>query len=285
MRLFLALCRSRTVGEAGEKIGVDASTVSRRLVVLEEALAATLFERGRGGVAPTKAAEDLMPVAEEMEQVMMRFATTADALERHVSGVVRITCPPDVATILIAPLVRELAELHPELRLELLPGEAVMDLTRREADIALRTVRPTHGDLVVTRLASVRWVVAASSARARALGTLRSWASAPWVSWGERFAEVAPARWLTTHAADVEPVVRSDSLLFQLAVIASGAAIGFVPEPSIEPHGLVPVEVHTRLRAARREWPVDDLFLVTHRVLREVPRVRAVWDLLIRRVG
>jgi DNA-binding transcriptional LysR family regulator len=268
------------VGEAGKSLGVDASTVSRRLVALEEALSSTLFDRGRDGIAPTKAAEDLMPVAEEIEQGMTRFANAAEGLEREVSGVVRITCPPDVAAVVVAPLIDELVERHPALRVELQPAEAVLDLTRREADIALRTVRPTHGDLVITRLTTARWVVAASPELARDLGALRQWTAARWVGWGERLAHIGPARWLSKHVKGVEPVVRSDSLMVHLAVISTGAAIGFVPEPSIEHYGLVPIKVHATLRADRDEWPVDELFLVTHRALRDVPRVRAVWDLL-----
>ena len=220
VRLFLALCRARTVGSAAQALGVDASTVSRRLVALEETLAATLFERSRDGITATKAAEDLLPVAEEIEQVMMRFTNAAEGLEREVTGLVRMTCPPDVAEVVVAPLLRELLAAHPGLRVELDPGEAVLDLTRREADIALRTVRPTRGDLVVTRLARVRWVLVAAPKLAKQLGTLRAWTDAPWVSWGERLANIKPARWVTKHAHPADPVVRSDSLLVQLAVVA-----------------------------------------------------------------
>ncbi|HEU4533424.1 MAG TPA: LysR family transcriptional regulator, partial [Polyangiaceae bacterium] len=152
VRLFLALCRSRTVGAAAGQLGVDASTVSRRLAALEQALAATLFDRGREGISPTKAAEDLLPVAEEIEAAMNRFASAAEGLEREVAGLVRVTCPPDVADMVVVPLLPELLGRHPALRVELIPGETVLDLTRREADVALRTVRPTRGDLVVTRL-------------------------------------------------------------------------------------------------------------------------------------
>jgi DNA-binding transcriptional LysR family regulator len=90
VRLFLALGRVRTLGRAAEALGVDASTVSRRLAALEEALSATLFDRGREGIAPTEAAERLMPVAEEIEGAMARFATEAEGLEREISGLVRI---------------------------------------------------------------------------------------------------------------------------------------------------------------------------------------------------
>ncbi len=285
VRLFLALCRAKTVGAAGAALKVDASTVSRRLVLLEEALGATLFDRGRDGVAATKAAEDLMPVAEEMERVMARFANTADALEREVSGLVRITCPPDVAAVAVAPLVQELLQRHPALRIELDPGEAVLDLTRREADLALRTVRPQSGDLIITRITTAPWVAAGAPALVRKLGALKSWGDAPWISWGARMANLHAVRWLGKHAKDVDPIVRSESLAVQLAVVAAGAGIALVPQPSLAHYGLVPVRLAPALRSAAGEWPVDELFLVTHRALRDVPRVRAVWDLILERLG
>jgi DNA-binding transcriptional LysR family regulator len=285
VRVFLALCRSRTVGSAAASLGVDASTVSRRLALLEQALAATLFDRGRDGIAATKAAEELLPVAEELEAVMTRFAHAADGLEREVSGLVRITCPPDLAEVLLVPLLSELHARHPKLRLELVPGEAVLDLTRREADLALRTVRPARGDLIVTRLLRVRWVLVASPSVARQLGTLRAWSDAPWVGWGEQLSHIPPARWLATHAGSVDPLLRSDSLRVQIAVLEAGVGVALVPEPSVQHYGLVPVKLAAPLRAAAAQWPTDELFLVSHRALRDVPRVRALWDLLLERVG
>jgi DNA-binding transcriptional LysR family regulator len=285
VRLFLALCRAPTLGKAASALRVDASTMSRRLVALEALLGATLFDRGRDGIAPTKAAEDLLPVAEEMEQVMTRFAGAAEGLEREVAGLVRMTCPPDVADVVVAPLLRELFKRFPALRLEIAPGEAVLDLTRREADLALRTVRPQRGDLIVTKLTTIRWLLVASPKVARELGTLRAWTDAAWVGWGERLAGIPPARWLTQHVRGVEPLVRSDSLMVQLSIVAQGVGVALVPEPSIEHYGLAPVKLSPGLREAAGEWPSDSLFLVTHRALREVPRVRALWDLLVERVG
>jgi DNA-binding transcriptional LysR family regulator len=285
VRLFLALCRSRTLGGAAEALGVDASTVSRRLAAMEQALSVALFDRGRDGVTATKAAEDLMPVAEQIEEAMGRFASEAEGLERVVSGLVRIACPPDAAEVVVAPLVSKLLARHTGLRIEIDPGEAVLDLTRREADLALRIVRPVRGDLVVTRLATVRWVLVAAPEVVRSIGTLRSWSDAPWVGWGGRLASIAPARWLATHARGVEPVVRSDSLMLQIALVQRGVGVALVPDLSAEHYGLVPVKTGTALRNGTDAWPSDELFLVTHRALRQVPRVRVVWEALVERVG
>lgn len=285
VRLFLALCRARTVGGAAEVLGVDASTASRRLAAMEEVLAVTLFDRGRDGITRTEAAEDLLPVAEELEEIMLRFTNAAEGLEREATGLVRITCPPDVAEVVIAPLLGELFAHHPALRVDLDPGETVRDLTRREADLALRTVRPVRGDLVVTKLATARWVLVAAPALARRLGTLRAWSDAPWVSWGERLSDLGAARWLARHGRGVEPALRSDSLMVQLAVVAAGVGVALVPEPSVAHYGLAPVKIASSLREAAAEWPADELFLVTHRALRDVPRVRVVWELLVKRLG
>jgi len=285
VRLFLALCRAKTVGRAAKALGIDASTVSRRLAALEEALATTLFDRGRDGIAKTKAAEDLLPLAERIEDGMGLFASAAERLERAPSGLVRLTCPPDVADVLVAPLVSDLLARHPAIRLEIDPAEAVLDLTRHEADLALRTVRPVRGDLVVTRLTTTRWVLAASPARARAIGVLRAWNEAPWIGWGARLASIGPARWLEEHAPAVDPVVRSDSFRVQLSLVGRGVGVALVPELSVEHYGLVPVALGRRLNKDADAWPREELFLVTHRALRDVPRVRAVWELLSERVA
>ncbi len=284
VRLFLALSRSRTVGAAARSLGVDASTVSRRLAALEETVAATLFDRGRDGIRPTEAAEELMPVAEQIEEAMARFASAAEGLERDVSGRVRVTSPPDVAEVILVPLLPELLRRHPALRVDLEPGEALFDLTRREADLALRTIRPERGDLIVTRLFTVTWVLAASPKLARALGTLHDWSDAPWVTWGDRLAHTGSARWIARHVRG-DAAVRSDSMRLQLAVVASGAGVALVPAPSVKPYGLVPVKVGAALRPAAAEWPSDELYMVTHRALRDVPRVRVVWELLHERLA
>jgi DNA-binding transcriptional LysR family regulator len=285
VRLFLALARAKTVGAAALTLRVDASTVSRRLSALEETMAASLFDRGRDGISATKAAEDLMPAAERVEEMMGRFAQAAGSLERDVSGLVRITCPPDVADMLMHKVLGDLLKRYPELRLSVDPGEALLDLTRREADIALRTVRPSRGDLVMTRLVTVRWVLAAAPKLARALGTLRSFGDTPWIGWGENFSQLKPVRWFERHVHDVEPVVRSNSLTVQLAAVRAGIGIALLPEPNVEQYGLVQPKLAPGLRDSGDDLPTDDLYLVTHRALRDVPRVRVVWDALVSQVS
>jgi DNA-binding transcriptional LysR family regulator len=280
VRLFLALCRARTLGEAGRALGVDQSTVSRRLAALEDSLGASLFDRGRSGVTATEAAEALLPVAEEIELAMARFAGAAESLEREVAGLVRIACPPDAAEVLIVPLLPSLLERYPGLRVEIVAGEEVIDVARRAADIALRVVRPEAGDLIVRKLSPLDWVLSATPELAEVLGTLKTWKDVPWVTFGDRLAHVPAARWVKEHAQS-EPLIRSDSLRVQVAVLCSGLGAGLIPGPSADHYSLVPVKVGPTLRKRSAPLPRDELYLVTHRALRRVPRVQAVWDFLV----
>ena len=282
VRLFLALCRARTMGQAARALGVDPSTISRRLSGLEAALDTVLFDRGRDGLRLTAAAEALLPTAEIVEDGVIRFAHAADGLERSVSGTVRITAPPDATDVIVLPMLGSLLPQHPDLRVVLAPGEATLDLNRREADIALRIVRPTRGDLVVKRALQTRFVAAthpAAAARfAEALAGAEVPVAVPWIGWSA-MGQVPSARWMAAHGLG-EPVLRTDSLRSQIAAAAAGLGVALVPLPSVGHYGLTSLE----LGPWAAPTPPIDLFAVTHRALRRVPRVATVWQALIARL-
>src|ERR1700722_16079994 len=108
VRLFLALYREQSLAGAGARVGLDGSTLSRRLAALEEGLAARLFDRTREGLVPPAAADLLLPAAEEMEAAHVRFARDASGLEREAEGVVRLSVPPGVADAFLAPVLARL---------------------------------------------------------------------------------------------------------------------------------------------------------------------------------
>src|SRR5262245_1917158 len=101
IRVFLAVARSGHLAAAAARLGMDVSTVSRRIDRLEDDLGAHLFERTKDGTIPTAAAEAMVAAAEEMERGLARFATAVDAIEKTAEGVVRLTCPPGVADAFI----------------------------------------------------------------------------------------------------------------------------------------------------------------------------------------
>jgi DNA-binding transcriptional LysR family regulator len=284
--LFLALFRERNLLGAGRRLGLDASTASRRLASLEEATGARLFDRTRQGLAPTEAAEQMLPAAEEMERAAVKLAHAAHAHAVGVEGVVRIAVIPGVADYYLAPRLHELLARHPKLRIELDVRVQVADLTRREADLAVRSIRPQSGELVMKKLLRARWLATASAALAKSLGTLRAWNDAPWITWGDDLAHIPLARWVAKHASESAPVLRTSSFGSQLAAVQSGLGIALLDEytPSVQP-GLAPVRYARSLAPSTEEWPVDDVWLVGHAALRDVPRIVAVWTWLEEVIG
>lgn len=279
--LFLALMRARNLAGAGRALGLDASTASRRLAALERTTGSRLFDRTRQGLAPTAAAEEMLGPAEEMERAAMKLASAAQTFEAEVEGVVRIAVIPGLAEMHLAPRLPELLARHPRLRIELDVRSQVSDLTRREADLALRSIRPRSGELVMTRLASVRWLAMTSTERARELGVVEAWEQVPWITWDDDLAHIPLARWVADHGFS-PPILRTSSMGAQVAAARSGLGVALLDEyvPRAAP-GLAPIAYAKALEPDAARWPVDDLWLVGHAALRDTPRVAAVWDFLV----
>lgn len=281
VRLFLALSRERALAPAGRRVGLDASTLSRRLAALEAQLGARLFDRTREGLVATAAAERLLPAAEAMEAAHRQFATAGQGLERAAEGVVRLSVLPGLADVFVAPALHRLRARHPGICLEVDAQQRVVDLTRSEADLAIRSVRPSSGDLVLTLFMETRWVPVAAPALAARLGPVRDWSALPWVAWGPDLAGLAPARWLAAAAPGAELTLRTSHFATQVAAVEGGFGVALVPEPYLRLRRLARLEVTKSLAAKAPPLPEESAWLVVHRALRDVPRVAAVWQFLL----
>jgi DNA-binding transcriptional LysR family regulator len=280
--LFLALYRERNLTAAARRLGLDASTASRRLTSLEAETRTRLFDRTRLGLAPTEAAEQMLAAAEEMERASHKLAGAAQLHEVGVEGVVRVSVIPGIADAYLAPRLHRLLARHPRLRVELDVRVQVTDLTRREADLAIRSIRPQSGELVMKKLATARWLAMASVERARELRTLQRWDDAPWITWGDDLAHIPTARWVAKYASASPPVLQTSSVVSLVGAVKSGLGVALLDEYTPRVHeGLAPVRYARALAASAAEWPVDDLWLVGHAALRDTPRVAAVWDFLV----
>ena len=284
IRVFLAAFREKSLGAAALRLGVDTSTVSRRLTTLEEATGLRLFDRSREGLRATHAARAMLPAAEAMEAAHARLARDASDASERVEGTVRISMAPGVADVFVAPLLVDLRARHPRLTLELDASVRALDLTRREADLALRSIAPVGAELVTRKLARAPWVAAGSPVLVKTLGRLRSWTAAPWVAWDHDLARMHVSRWLAAHVPKADVALRTSHFASQLVALETGLGIGLVAEPYLAARGLLPVRLGRELAPSARALPVDDLWIVGHRALRDVPRVAAVWTFLLERL-
>lgn len=278
VRIFLEVFRAGNLSEAAKRLAVDASTVSRRLAALESDLGAALFDRTREGLAPTARAEELHAAAERMEEAHLAFSTGAARFEVAPEGLVRITAPPGLADAFVAPALATLLARYPKLRIELDASTRVMNLTRKEADLAVRTVPSEGAELVTVKLLTTRWVLAGQAKYVAELGKLRSLEHVRLVDWGEDLAHLHGSRWLKSHAKGAVPVLRTSHFASQLAAVAAGIGLALVPEPYLALHDLVPAKLGPELAVAAAELPEDHAWLTGHRALRHVPRVAVVWD-------
>lgn len=272
--LLVAAARTGSASAVSRELGLGTATVLRRLAALEEALGTTLFDRTPSGLVPTAALELALPWAEQIDAAAIQLQRELSSLETRPTGLVRLALLPTLAAWFVAPALPRLRARHPGLVVELEPAAAVVDLVRREADLALRAVRPQTGDLVAQRVATVEFG-AFASAELLAATRAQHLAELPWVAWDARMTDAPESRWLTAAAPHATVVLRSADLesLVSAAQVGLGALVTWAPLAAEA--GLVPVPL------PGPDAPPGALWLVAHRSLRRVPRVAAVWEWLI----
>ncbi len=155
VRLFLALVRAGSVRAAAAKAGVSHSTVARRVEAFETRLGVKLFDRLPSGYVLTAAGEDLLGVAEKVENELDGVQRRLVGQDRRLAGVIRVTMVDVIATHLLMPNLTEFRELYPNIELEVVITYEALDLTRREADVAIRFVKNPPDHLIGHRLATV----------------------------------------------------------------------------------------------------------------------------------
>ena len=140
VRYFLAVARGGSVRAAAERLGVNHSTVLRRIAQLEERLGARMYEKRPSGYRLTAAGEEVLEFAEQMEASSNRLETRIFGRDQSVRGLLRVTLAPTFATHLLMPDFTEFARLHPDIEMEILSSGELANLTNREADVAIRVV-------------------------------------------------------------------------------------------------------------------------------------------------
>jgi DNA-binding transcriptional LysR family regulator len=270
LRYFLALVDAGTLSGAARTLGVEHTTISRRIDALEASLTLRLFDRFQKGWSLTPDGVGLIPHARRAEQEIQGLMRAA-AGSVTVSGVVRISAPPALAAYLLAPNLKDALHRLPDIEVELLAESRETDLMRREADIALRFRRPTAPGLAVRALSTIEYGLYAS---AKYLSE-RSPPQWEFLGYNDSLSEAPQQLWLDKLRGQRRYRLRSNNLgaLCEAAVAGVGVAV--------LPHYLS--RLLTRLvRVETESCPVKrKLWIVMHQDVRRAARVRAVADELI----
>ena len=269
LRYFLAAYRAGTLSGAAVALGVAQATMSRRIRGLEEAVGHALFDRRREGLEPTEAAVILLPHIEAMEASSTEAEALLSGLEREPEGVVRLAMPPGIAFDLTPSLIERLQREAPKVRLEVLAATHHIDLSRREADLALRSLRPTQADLVFKKLPLAECCAYAAPAYCAKLPPGYGPSDVDWVQYSSSLLHIPLAQWVEQHRGTRPPVFTSDNFLTLREVTRAGFGAMLLPAAQAVPFGLVPLAFEVVL-------PEVEFFIVTHRALRHIPRIRMV---------
>ena len=272
---FLAVAREGSLAAAARYLGVNHSTVFRRINALETRLAARLFDRRPEGYTLTPAGERALRIAERASDSVDEFERSLAGQDIRPTGEVRLTAPANIAGAYVAPLLPGFAARHPGIRLNLAVSDTDYDLSRREADLALRATPAPPGHLVGRRVAEIPWMVCAGSAyleRADAPKNMRDLEAHPLIGADIRVRHVSALGWLMSRYPPEAFVATCDSLNTMAAMVIAGTGVAILPADQVR-EGLV--------QLFRLEPPHSaGLWLLTHPDLRSVARVRALSDFL-----
>ncbi len=278
LRFFLALHRNNNLARAAAELKVNATTVGRRLSALEEQVGARLFDRTPDGYIPTSAGVELVNHAERMEAEALGAERRLSGADTRLEGSVRVSVTEMLATRFIASHLRAFHAKHPGITLELTCTNRSINLTRREADVALRLSRPKEDNVITKRIAQIDLSLYAAGVYSLDCGIPED---AEKSLKGHRVLMFADSRafnienqWLEERLDGATIAFRSDSVSSIYAAATSGLGIALLPRSVAERDSTL-VRVRTTTSPTPRE-----VWQTIHTDMRNNARVRAVTEFL-----
>ncbi len=270
--VLLALARDRRMRAASRRLGLDTSTLSRRLAAAEKALQVRLFVREPGGYKPTEAGSAFLKAAALIDADVRAMLSVAREASDAIAGTVRLTSVDLLLDHWLMPRLPALIDAHPSLDLRLMPNADNLSFSRGEADLALRIARPREdAALLMRRVGKVTMAVYAGAKRRR-LPRAR-WAAQPWLSLDEELDHVVDNQWLRQNFPGARPRLRSSSSTNLVRACEEGLGLALLP--CFAAHGRSLVRWSDKPELYREIW------LLSHRDTARQRRFRVVADWLI----
>ena len=280
-RLVKAVAEARGMPRAAAELGINHSTVFRRLGQIEEALGTTLFERHRTGYALTPAGEEMVALAQRLDHDITSFTRKIAGQEIAPEGELRVTTNDSLLIHLLTPLLRKFRATCPDVRLDVVLANQALNLSKRDADVAIRATDNPPENLVGRRVAKIAWALygRASDLQGNGQPDQAELLEREWVSLGDNLATLKAVQFVQRHVAPERIVYKVNTVLGLAEAIECGVGIGHLPCFIGEARaGLA------RLSAPEPDFAAD-LWLLTHPDLRHSARVRVFLDFLAAELG
>ena len=276
-RHFLAVADTGSLTAAAKELGVSQPTVGRQIQSLEKVMDARLFDRDSNGYVLTPAGEAILELAQAIHQQAMAIERRIAGEDRRLEGCVRISAAEGLATYWLPERLASFHKCYPQIEIELIVRSAALDLMRREADIVMRIGEPRANDLVGRRIGKIHFGLFATEGYLASNGVPEKpddIAQHHIIESIGAIENLAQARRLREIAGRVPTAIRCDNLLTQFAALQTGIGIMAVP-----------LYMASTVPGLQRVLPKDfdvvlDLWLLTHRDLRPLARISAVFEFL-----
>lgn len=277
LRVFLAAATHGT-SAAAQLLGMDVTTVRRRMASLERAIGLPLLIKNGGSFRLTAEGERVRAIAANMEALGRELSREATDAAREIEGSVRISTMEGFGSAFLAPRLGAFLEMHPRLSVQLVTAAHIANLAEREADVSINMVRPNAGRLVTRRLCQFGVGLYASKSYLQRHGVPRSLDALSkhlFVTYVDELVSVPQVKWLSGITPSPRKRLTCTSLVAQFEAVQSGAGLAMLP------HFLA-----ARSDALQRLLPqsaslVRDWWLVLHQDLQKVPRIRLAVDYLV----
>ncbi|MGK7934484.1 MAG: LysR family transcriptional regulator [Xenococcaceae cyanobacterium] len=272
LRYVKAIADAGNVAEAANKLNLHQSTVFRRLNSLEKNLGVRLFERLPSGYVMTEAGEDFCQAAERIEADISALNRRISGQDMRPRGIIRVTMADALLVKLLSPCLAEFRLKYPEIELEVLVSKDVLNLTKRDADIAIRTTTKPLETLVGRRVSSVAMAVYGSKEYLKTHPNLSNLNRHDWVGFDESVIDSATARWLKQTIPDIKLQYRFNTCIGILAAVNENVGLALLPcylgdsDPNL-------IRVSLPIPALEKE-----LWILTHEDLRYVTRISTFID-------
>ncbi len=270
-RLIKAIADGHSLVAAASSLGLNHSTLFRRLGQLEKDLGVRLFDRSRTGYLPTTAGQEMIDLAARMASDIVDFERRVAGRDVMPAGDLRITTNDTFLMHLLVPILAGFRTAYPDIRLEVIVSNESLNLANRDADIAIRATDSPPETLVGRRIATFGF---ASYAPARFFAERRTFDESAhnWVGFSEPLASIPAGRWLEANVPKERIVYSSNTVLGQAEAVAAGIGLGLLP-------CFIAEQRSDLVRFGETIQALDHgLWLLTHPDLRQTARVRAFMD-------
>jgi len=272
-RYVKAIADSRSLAGAAEYLGVNHSTVFRRLAQIEQELGTRLFERNRAGYALTTCGEEMVELAGRMGEDIVSFERKVTGQDLRPSGELRITTSELVLRHLLNDVLVAFRRAYPEIVLDIVVSNQRLNLSKRDADVAVRAIYQNSDPLLGRKVARIAWAVFGARALARApFDPQADGRRHDWLAFADHISTARATRWLKDHVGEKRIVYRANSMVGLAEAAAGGMGLALLPcYVGSEVAGLA------QLSPPLAELE-GELWLITHPDLRNTARVRAFLD-------